>query len=467
MDDPLLFAGVGAERAVNQTPVADEPPRLRRPDRRQVLLQPCCLEDLLPPEHEFRTLWAVVAKLDLSAFYAPLRCRGSSPGRGATDPQLLVGLWLAGATCGVGQARALARLCEHDERFKWMCGGVSVNHHTLGDFRVGHAGALDALFTSVLALLMAEGLVHVDRITQDGLRVRAAAGHGSFKRAGKLEAALDEAKAQVAALAEQGRREQEQARGQDPADENSERSRLRSDRQRAAQERAARERQERIERAMAQMPELEKIKQNRRNKEPRSAARASTTDGDARVMKMPDGGFRPACNVQIAADTASRAILAVSVSNKGTDQPHSQPLRKQVQARTGRSAREHLMDGGFVKLEAITESEAAGAAVYAPPKETKFRKKRSDTRADPYTPVAGDTPEVIAWRTRMAGPEAQAIYRQRAATSETINADLRCFRGLVQLTVRGLDKALSVVLWSALAYNLMHFGASLLRRMTT
>ena len=169
---------------MNQTPVADEPPRLRRPDRRQVLLQPCCLEDLLPPEHEFRTLWAVVAKLDLSAFYAPLRCRGSSPGRGATDPQLLVGLWLAGATCGVGQARALARLCEHDERFKWMCGGVSVNHHTLGDFRVGHAGALDALFTSVLALLMAEGLVHVDRITQPALSLPKGTACGSGRPQG-------------------------------------------------------------------------------------------------------------------------------------------------------------------------------------------------------------------------------------------------------------------------------------------
>ena len=463
MDDPLLFADVKAEGALNRKPAVDASPRLRRPDRQQVLLRPCSLEELLPPEHEFRTLWAMVTKLDLSAFYAPLKCRGSSPGRGATDPQLLVGLWLAAATCGVGRARALARLCEYDERFKWMCGGVSVNPHTLSDFRVGHGAALDELFTKVLALLIAEDLVHVDRITQDGLRVRAAAGQNSFKRAGKLEAALEAAKAQVAALADQALREHQQ----DGADLAGEASRRRSDRQRAAQERAARERQARVERAMAQMPELEKIKTNRRNKEPKNPPRASTTDVDARVMKMPDGGFRPACNVQIAADAASRAILAIAVSNQGTDQPHSQPLRKQVQTRTGKSAREHLMDGGFIKLDAITESETAGVKIYAPPKETKHRKKRYDTRLNPYTPVAGDTPEVIAWRQRMATPEAKAIYRQRAATSETINADLRCFRGLVQLAVRGLDKILCVVLWSALAYNLMHFATPLLKRMTT
>jgi transposase len=444
MQDASLFPGVdmtvGAKAMSNES----EPVRLRKPDRTQVLLRPCSVEELLAPGHEFRTLWAVVEKLDLSGFYKPLSCRGSAPGRAATDPQLLVGLWLGASTRGVSSARELDRLCVEDDAFKWLCGGVSVNHHTLSDFRVDHGGALDELFTGVLAMLIAHDLVSVERITQDGLRVRANAGLNSFKRAEKLSAALDAAKAQVQALNAQA-----QAETNKPEDQK------RSARQRSAQERAARQRQERVERAMGQMPELERIKQNRHGKQTGQPARASTTDGEARKMKMPDGGFRPAYNVQIAADTDSRAILAVQVSNQGTDQPHSEPVRQEVELRTGQTVREHLIDGGFVKLEAIERAEASGVKIYAPPKETK-------ARPDPYTPVQGDSDEIIQWRERMKSEQAREIYKERASTSETINADVRCHRGLSQFLVRGTDKVLCVALWSALAYNLMHFGGKLL-----
>jgi transposase len=449
MQDTSLFPGVEMDVAAAEVHYADAAPRLRKPDRTQVLLRPCSLEQLLSADHEFRTLWSVVEKLDLSGFYQPLRCRGSAPGRGATDPQLLVGLWLAAATRGVSSARELERLCEEDDPFKWMCGGVGVNHHTLSDFRVDHGKALDELFTSVLAMLIANNLVTVERISQDGLRVRASAGQNSFRKADTLATALKAAESQVGALAEQAKNETNR-----PDDQK------RSARQQAAQERAARERQERVERALKQMPELERIKQNRNGKKTDRPARASTTDADARVMKMPDGGFRPAYNVQVVCDTDSRAILGVQVSNQGTDQPHSEPLRQEVQRRTGGIVQEHLIDGGFVKLEAIERAEASGVAIYAPPKQTK-------ARPDPFTPVPGDSREIIAWRQRMKTEEAREIYKERASTSETINADLRQYRGLSQFLVRGPDKALCVVLWSSLAYNLMHFGAKLLERMMT
>jgi transposase len=448
MQDPALFPGVNTEvPQAAPAPVTEPgPPRLRRPDRAQLVLRPCSLEELLAPDHEYRNLWAVVLELDLSAFYEPLACRGSSPGRAATDPQLLVGLWLGAATRGVSSARELERLCAEDDAFKWMCGGVGVNHHTLGDFRVGHREALDALFTDVLALLIAHGLVGVERITQDGLRVRAGAGLNSFKKSERLAAALDAAKAQVAAL-----------NAQAEAETNLPDARKRSARQAAAQARAARDRQERVERAIGQMPELERVKRNRHGKQTRQPPRASTTDPEARKMKMPDGGFRPAYNVQLAADTESRAIVGVQVSNQGTDQAHSEPMRREVERRSGRVVREHLMDGGFVKLDAIEDAEASGVKVFAPPKQT-------EARPDPYTPVPGDGPGVIEWRARMKTAEARETYKERASTSETINADLRCYRGLSPFRVRGLDKALCVALWSALAYNLMHFGQALLGR---
>ena len=258
------------------------------------------------------------------------------------------------ATRGVGSARELARLCGEHDAYRWLCGGVGVNHHTLSDFRTGHADALDELFTLVLAMLMGRGLVSVRRISQDGMRVRASAGDGSFRREPKLEAALAAAAAQVAAL---------KARADDPAAHDG-----RSARQRAARERAAADRRRRVEAALGQLPELKAIKARHNGKRTDRPPRASLTDAEARTMKMPDGGFRPAYNVQLASDTGSRAIVGVDVSNLGTDQPQSQPMRGQVEGRTGGTVEEHLMDGGFIKLEAIDEAERAGVRVYAPPK---------------------------------------------------------------------------------------------------
>jgi transposase len=419
---------------------ADGPPRLRTPDRLQVLMRPCSLEELLPPGHQARTLWAVVERLDLSQFYRPLKARGEAPGRAATDPRLMVALWLWAATQGVGSAREVARLCQEHDAYRWLCGGVGVNHHTLSDFRTGHAEALDELFTLVLATLIERKLVSVTRISQDGMRVRASAGQSSFKREQKLADALEQAKAHVEAL---------KRAAQEPENDD------RSARQRAAQARAAQERQQRVEAALAQMPELAAVKAKKNGKRSGQPPRASTTDADARKMKMPDGGFRPAYNVQLAADTGSRAIVGVAVSNRGTDQPHAQPMREQVEDRSGAKVEQHLMDGGFVDLGAIEQAHDHGTTIYAPPKQTT-------ARPDPYAPQPGDAEAIIAWRTRMGSEQGQGIYKLRASTSETVNADLRTHRGLDRFLVRGLRKTRCVVLWSALAYNLMHFGRALL-----
>lgn len=426
--------------ALPMTSQEQAPPRLRRPDRRQVVMRPCSLEELLPEGHEVRTLWAVVERLDLSAFHVPLKARGEQPGRAATDPMLLVALLLWGATRGVGSAREVARLCQEHDAYRWLCGGVSVNYHTLSDFRTDHAAALDELFTLVLAMLMERKLVSVKRISQDGMKVRASAGAGSFRREEKLAEALAAAEAQIEALKLQA----DQPENDD-----------RSARQRAAQERAARERVERAQAALAQMPQLKAIKARPNGKKSVQPPRASVTDAEARKMKMPDGGFRPAYNVQLAAETDSRAIVGVEVSNLGTDQPQSEPMRQQVEKRAGAKVQEHLMDGGFIKMESIERAEAERVKVYAPPKKTK-------NVDDPYARQPRDSNATAAWRERMGSEEGQAVYKLRASTSETVNADLRTYRGLGRFLVRGLAKTRCVALWSALAYNLMHFGAALL-----
>jgi transposase len=397
-------------------------------------MQTCWLDEMLPADHQARTVWAVVEKLDLTQFRESLKARGSDPGRSATDPKLLVALWLYATMEGIGSGREIARLCECHDAFRWLCGGVPVNYHTLNDFRVGHEKTLDDLFTEVLAVLTHKGVVSVKRISQDGTKVRANAGGGSFRKEGKLREHLAAAKAHVEAVKKL-------------ADD-----RTVSAAQRAAQERAAREREERITAALAELPKIQEDKIRSRDKKSMAKApRASTTDPDARVMKMPDNGFRPAYNVQLAVDPGSRAIVGVDVVNARTDTKEAEPLREQVERRTGQKVEEHLVDGGYVQKDRIEQAEARGTKMYAP-----VPKARKDPRA--YEVKKTDGPGVAAWRQRMAGEEGKAIYSHRGSTVETVNADLKMFRGLSRMVVRGLKRVRCQVLWSALAYNLMHFA---------
>ena len=433
----------------------DQPkPRLRKPDRHQTLLVPLCPDELVPPDHEVRTVVAVVAKMDLSRFHEPIKAVEGEAGRNATDPALLVALWLYATIRGESSARRLATRCEESRPFQWLCGGVTVNHHLLSDFRTAHLDALDDLFTQCIAALVGKGLVKVQRISQDGTRVRASAGAASFRREGRLQHLLEEARRHVADLRRQFEDEAYAAAV--------------GARRRAAQERAARERQERLEAVLDELADLKRRQDEAarragngacgrkiRQKEPR----VSTTDPEARVMKTADGGFRPAYNVQFATDTESRAVVGVDVTNEGSDAAGlSEPMRDQVEERTGRKVQEHLLDGGYLRTEDVEQAHAEDVALFVPPKPAR----KPERRGRELEPRPGDSEAVLAWKERMRSEEGQAIYKERASTSETVNADVRCYRGLARITLRGLKKAKCMALWSALAYNVMHFAAALL-----
>jgi len=410
-------------------------PRIVTANRAQLQLRALDLESLLPPEHRARAVWAVVEQLDLRAFYDAIVARGSEPGRPAIDPRILVALWLYATSEGVGSARELARLCEAHDAYRWLGGGVAVNHHTLSDFRVGHEPALDALMTQVLAVLLRQGLVKLTRVAQDGTRVRASAGASSFRREKSLRACLAAAQAQVARV----KQEAEHAVGAGQA------------RAQAAAARAARERVKRVARAVAELPKVQAAKPDAAAK---AQARVSTTDPDARVMKMGDGGYRPAYNVHFATATEGRVIVGVQVTNAGTDMGQMRPMHAEIARRTGERPAEYLVDGGFTKLEAIEEASAEGTTVYAP-----VPTPRRDG-IDPYQPKRGDSPAIAAWRTRMGTDAAKGIYKERAATAETVNGDLRTWRGLDRLPVRGSPKVLSIALWAAVTYNVLRWIAA-------
>jgi transposase len=414
--------------------------RVVRPVRNQVQFVTQDLDGTLGEEHPARAIWAFVERLDLSAFYASIRGVQGGPGRPTSDPQVLLALWVYATAEGVGSARKLARLCREHDAYRWLCGGVPVDYHLLSDFRAEHQQALEELLTQILATLMAEDLVTLVEVSQDGLRVRASAGSGSFRRKGRLEEYLEAAQAQVERLAQ----EREHP---DPGV---------SRRERAARERAARERQKRVEQALAQLPAVQaaKERQVKHAGKARQArlreARVSTTDPEARVMKMPDGGFRPAYNVQLATDVDSQVIVGVAVNNQGTDQGEGLPMEEQVAQRTGRHPEAYLVDGGFVDLEDIGTLERRGVQVYAPPK------RREGGQGVRWKP--GATPEVLAWRERMETEDGQAIYRHRASTAECVNALAREKYGVRRFTLKGAAKVSCVVLLMAITHNLLRWS---------
>jgi transposase len=431
---------LGAAAEAPTTPTSDPPStaalprdqlRLRRACRDQVIAIPARLADLLPADHLARLIWEAVARLDLTAFYASIVVVIGGPGQAATDPQILAALWLYALSQGVTSARELNDLCVEHLAYIWLCGGVSMNYHTLSDFRGQHLQALDDLLTQVLACLDQADLIAYEHTAQDGMRVRANAGAASFRREATLEKRLAEARAVVAALTAP------QAPETEPA--------ARSARVQAAQERAATEQVARLEAALAELPAAQAAKPTAEQAD----ARVSTTDPTARVMKMADGGYRPAYNFEFATDTANRVIVGVDVTNAGSDKAEMAPMIDQEQERTERLPDDWLMDGGFVTLAAVETGTAKGVRIVAPVPQPK------DPTRDPTQPLATDSPAVAAWRTRMATDEAKATYKLRAATSECVNAQARSRHGLLQLRVRGLLKALAVALWIAITHDLL------------
>jgi transposase len=409
-------------------------PRMREPVRDQIELRAMDIDSLIGQDHPVRVIWAYVEGLDLSELEDRIKARGERPGHPATSPRLLLALWLYATSDGVGSARALERLCNSHDVYRWLCGGVTVNYHTLADFRVGCADLLDRLLSEHLAALAKTGLVDLDTLAQDGVRIRASAGAASFRREGTLDRHLAMAQAVVEELKHEV--------GSHPDASNQ--------RIKAAKERAARERSARVKAAQTALAEIKQQRQQREEKrgngkKPKEP-RASTTDPEARVMKMADGGFRPAYNVQVASAAGEQIVVAVEVTNTGSDRGLIRPMLERLRARTDRFPGRHLADGGFTSAEDIEWAHGEGIEVYCPPTQSKHG-------TDPYSPRRGDGAGVLAWRARMASEAGKAQYKPRSIC-ECIHARWRNWH-LRQLTVRGIEKVRAVVLIYALSNNIL------------
>jgi transposase len=418
-------------------------PRLLYGQRHQVELRCESLDQLLPPDHPARAVWAFVGALDLGPLLAGIGSLPGQAGAPAYDPRILLAVWLYATIEGVGSSRELEELCADHLAYRWLCGGLAISYRTLSGFRTGHGAFLDRLLTQTAAALLKEGLIELKRVAQDGLKVRAAAGASSFRRPATIERCLDEARAQVEAL-----------RSQVDEDAGAAGRRAQAAKERAAADRLQRLAAARRELAALQAANAEKAAGRRRDP---AQLRTSTTDPQARKMKMADGGFRPAYNVQLATTTAGGVIVGVDVSSAGADAEQMPPMLGQIEARFAAKPAEVLVDGGFASRAAIGAAEGDGTAVYAPVKEAR---QQVAAGRDPYARKKGDTDATAAWRARMGTAEARAIYKQRASTAEWVNAQARN-RGLDRVAVRGRAKVLVVVLWYALAHN---FGRMLALR---
>jgi transposase len=390
-------------------------PRLREPKRDQIELRAVDIESLIGQDHPVRVIWAYVERLDLSELEDRIKARDDRPGHPATSPRLLLALWLYATSDSVGGARALERLCDSHDVYRWLCGGVSVNYHTLADFRVGCADLLDRLLTEHLAALANAGLVNLDTLAQDGVRIRASAGAASFRR----EATLDRHLATAQAVVEDLKREVDA------------RSDASNQRIKAAKERAARERSERVRAAQTALAEIKRQRQEREEKR-----------GNGKKPKEP----RPGYNVQVASMAGEQIVVAVEVRNTGSDRGLMRPMLERLRALTGHFPGRHLADGGFCSAEDIEWAHGEGIEVYCPPTQSKHG-------TDPYLPRRGDGAGVLAWRARMASEAGKAQYKPRSIC-ECIHARWRNW-DLRHLTVRGIDKVRAVVLCYALTNNIL------------
>ena len=419
-------------------------PRLQRPDRLQFRLIPATLDGALAAEHPARDIWSYLDTIDLAPLYATIKAVDGAPGRPAIDPKLLLALWVFATTEAVGSARELAELCERDLPYMWLCGGVCVNYHTLADFRSKNEKTFQELLQRHITSLVASNVVQLQRVARDGVRVRASAGDGSFRRRSRLEEVASEVRQQLELLAKELH--------DDPgaSQRRKEAGKKRALEARAAKVAAAIERTRQIDkdRTSPNSHRSKKEQAKRKNDADEGNTRASATDGDASIMVMADGGYRPAYNCQAAMDPASGFVIATQISQDAGDGARMPPMVAELLEKYATRPTELLVDGGYSTHAAINTVESAGTKVYAPVKAPKT------AGVDRYAPHESDSAAVAVWRARMGTVEAKAIRKLRSQI-EWCFARLRNW-GLRQFTVRTTPRVESSFYLYILTHNFMN-----------
>lgn len=404
--------------------------RTSEPQRAQGVIRFEIPEETLPSDHGARLLWGVVSQLDLSSFLLDAKAVEGHQGRDQTSVRVLLTLWLYAISVNVGSGREIERRLGSDPAFQWIVGDKRVGRTTLNEFRVSHPKALEKVFGDVLGVLMSKGLVSLDLVAQDGTRVRASASSPSFRSASALADCRRQAALHLRAVL---------AQGDDTDDEQQQRAR----------EAKARDFQRRVDEAAAVVRELQES--NFRDK----TVRASTTDPEARVMKMPGSGFAPAYNVQLATagdpQGGPRTIVGVRVTNVGSDYGSVGPMIDDIEQKCGKRPSVLLADNGHASSADIRAAADRGVTALIAPQGRSMRKP----------PNPSEDPAVASWRDRMRTDEAKEQMRARASLCELSNAHIKTRFSMASLLVRGLTKVTCMVLLASLTANLVAHAAAL------
>jgi transposase len=466
-------------------------PLIRFANRQQMSWRAVEVEKLIGEDHAARAIWELVGRLELKAFYQAIESSAEQGGRPAFDPQLLICLWVYAYSQGIGSAREVARRCEYDPAFQWLTGLQEVNYHTLADFRVERQNELDELFTQVLAALSKEGLITLEQVMQDGMKIKALASTRSYQREGTIREHLERARQRVEQMG-------------DPRNEEA------SPKVKQAQARARREQQERLESALQELQKLQERKSGEKTK------------SEARVMHHSDGGLSLSYNAQISADAANGLIVGIAVTQEANDSAQLLPAVDQIQERLEKKPQQMVADGGYTTRDNIEkmagreidflgsmgrEEMESGATTpgrlppsafqyqpesncYVCPEgqllrpqgryhnkkkrglvayryEAKFSDCRSCVRKPACCPENQsrgrglvrkiENAAVLAFREKMASAQAQAQYRLRGRVVEFCHAWIKNKLGLRQFHVRGMPKVAAELLWACFTYNVQHW----------
>lgn len=417
-----------------------EGPRVLRPDRSQLYWDAIDLESQLDAEHLARVVWAFVDGLDLTPLYERIKARDAVAGRPTPDPKVLLALWLYATIEGVGSARALERLCGSHAAYRWLCGGVPVNYHGLSDFRSLDGDLLDRILSECVAGLAAEGLVELDEVAVDGTKVAANAGRSSFRQAAGLARWEAAAQARIARL-------KGELAGDPAAGER---------RRQAATERAAAAVSARAGAAKRKLAELQAEKAKRTKTHPKQEAdkaepAVSTTDPEARRMRLADGSYRAAYNLLVAVAPQAQIVLGVLATDRRHDSGLAAPMAEQLAQRYGRRPARLLFDTGLATRRDIVALAEQGTIVYAPPPPTRADAKLESLRKRAWRRRC-EPPALAEWRARMASAAGQLIYARRRLI-EAVHGQIKN-RGLRRLMLRGLEKVRCETLLHAIAHNI-------------
>ncbi len=416
--------------------------RVKSANRKQLCFDVLDYDTLIPEDHAARIMVAFVEQLALFDFYALIKARENSAGRPATDPRLLLCLWLYATVDSVGSARTLSDLCQTDNAYRWICGGVQMNYHTLSDFRTAYPENLDDLLTNIVSSLLSQGTISLKSIIIDGTKVKASAGKQSFKTRKKLHHLKKQTRRHIEAL----RRELDDA------------PQASSSRIKAARECAQNEMEKKVEKALSIMPEIEALKEERKKKVKKgttvSKAKVSTTDPDARIMKFADGSVKAGYNCQIGIDAQSMIILSVEPSQQGNDKGLLKPMVEKIAKRYDKHSERVLVDGGYrVHQDIIDLAEhETPTLVYSPLQELKKDIKPESLRK--RKAKEAKFPKVLqAYYKRMRNNAAGLITKQRSRI-ETVNGIIHNrLRGGFKL--RGIEQVKSELLLHAIGQNII------------